>query len=62
MIKRPKLTPAQADVIRLARSVIRDRAMDWAERELAESPRKVCERLSDLLGETYDFERGEVKE
>lgn len=55
-----KLTPAHQDVIRMARSLIRDSAMNWARDELAADPEAVCEQLSGMIGEEYDFEKGEV--
>jgi hypothetical protein len=56
-----KLTPAQQEVIRMARSLIRDAAFDWARDELAADPETVCEQLSGIIGEDYDFEKGEIK-
>ncbi len=53
-----KLTPNEQDVIRLARSLIRDAAMEWARDELAVSPEDVCAQLSELIGEEYNFETG----
>jgi len=54
------MTPEQQDVLRMARSLIRDTAMNWARDELAADPEAVCEQLSGMLGEAYDFEKGEV--
>jgi hypothetical protein len=54
------LTLAQKDTIRLARCLIRDAAMNWARDELAASPEDVCNQLSDMLGEKYNFETGNV--
>ena len=53
------LTPSEKDIIRIARSLIRDAAMDWARDEVIHSPEFVCEKLSEMLGEEYDFESGE---
>ncbi len=50
----------EQETIALARSLIRDMAHGWPPKELAEDPRRVCERLSELLGEGYDFDDGEV--
>jgi hypothetical protein len=54
------LTSEQQDIIRLARSLIRDAAMNWARDELAASPEFVCKKLSDMLGEEYSFDIGKV--
>jgi hypothetical protein len=54
------LKPAHQDVIRMARSLIRDAAMNWARDELAADPEAVCEQLSGMLGEEYNFEKGTV--
>lgn len=56
-----KITPAQQEVIRMARSLIRDMAMNWARDELAADPEEVCKQLSKMIGEEYDFEKGEGK-
>ena len=47
------------DVLRRARSVIRDLAQGWPVKELAAPPEEVCHEISDLLEEDYDFEFGE---
>jgi hypothetical protein len=52
------LTPDERNIIQLARSLIRDAAMNWARDELAASPEDVCTKLSEMLGEEYDFESG----
>jgi hypothetical protein len=54
------IKPAHQDVLRMARSLIRDAAMNWARDELVASPEAVCEQLSGMLGEEYNFEKGEV--
>jgi hypothetical protein len=54
------LASAQKDTIRLARCLIRDAATNWARDELAASPEDVCNQLSDMVGERYDFETGNV--
>lgn len=54
------LTSVQKDTIRLARCLIRDAAMNWSHDELAASPEDVCNQLSDMLGEKYNFETGNV--
>jgi hypothetical protein len=56
-----RLTKAQREVLQHARSVIRDLARGWSRRDLARSPELVCEELSDLLGEDYDFEEREAR-
>jgi hypothetical protein len=45
----------------MARSLIRDAAMNWARDELVADPEAVCEQLSGMIGEEYDFDTGEVK-
>ena len=50
------LSPAEQDVLRLARAVIRDMAHDYPERDLACPPVEACRQLSQLLGEEYNFE------
>jgi hypothetical protein len=52
---------SKEDVLREARSVIRDLIYGFAEDELCEDPRVVCQNLSEILGEDYDFETGETK-
>jgi hypothetical protein len=54
------LTSEQQDIIRLARSLIRDAAMNWARDELAASPEFVCKKLSEMIGEEYSFDIGKV--
>lgn len=51
----------EIDVLCLARSVIRDLVHDWPERELVASPRDVCAALSKMIGDEYDFDRGDLK-
>lgn len=53
------LEPKERDVLRLARTLIRDMAHDWPVRELAAPPEDVCTQISDILDEDYDFEFGE---
>jgi hypothetical protein len=53
-----QLTSAQRDLIRTARSLIRDAAFDWARDELTADPKTVCMQLSEMVGEDYDFEKG----
>ncbi|MCK9567487.1 hypothetical protein M0R72_00895 [Candidatus Pacearchaeota archaeon] len=45
----------------MARSLIRDNAMNWARDELAADPETVCAQLSRMIGEDYNFENGEAK-
>jgi hypothetical protein len=60
-IKAKGLTPEQQDIIRTARSVIRDMAYGILhDRDLAEPPVAVCDKLSALLGERYNFRTGDV--
>ena len=57
-----KLTDTERKTLQLARSMLRDVAYGYATRELAADPRVVCERLSEILGERYDFDEGDVQE
>jgi hypothetical protein len=52
---------SQADTLRVARSVIRDMAHGWTVKELQAPPVDVCAALSAILGETYNFETGNVE-
>lgn len=45
----------------MARSLIRDSAMNLAREELKADPEAVCEQLSGMIGEEYDFKKGEAK-
>lgn len=47
--------------MRLARSLIRDMAQGWPVEELAEQPDKVCEEITILLGDKFNFDTGEGK-
>lgn len=49
------------DTLRVARSVIRDMSHGWKESELQATPREICEMLSAILCETYNFETGDVE-
>lgn len=53
------LMPEERDVLRLARSLIRDLAHGWPATELAAQPEEVCHQISEILDEDYDFEFGE---
>lgn len=55
----PNLNKEEQELLRLARAVIRDQAFDYDERHLAADPRVVCDRLSAMIGETYDFPTGD---
>lgn len=57
------LTKAQQDVLRLARSVIRDATYNYPvdSRILAADPKEVCQLLSEILGEEYDFDSSEAE-
>ena len=50
-----KLTDREKDVIRIARSVIHDLSVGYQTKELQEHPVDICNRLSALIGDTYDF-------
>ncbi len=47
------------ELLKLARSVIRDMSRGWLDNDLAASPRELVERITKRLGDNYDFERGE---
>lgn len=56
----PRLTEAERDAIRVARSALRDMSHGWSIGELQASPEIICANLSHLLRESYDFASGEV--
>lgn len=47
------------EVLNLARSLIRDAAYGWPSDDLAATPEEVCDKITQLLGDTYNFEKGE---
>lgn len=47
------------ELLKLARSVIRDMARGWLDNDLVVSPKELVERITERLGDNYDFERGE---
>lgn len=53
-------TSREKDIIRIACSVIRDQSKGWSGAELQEQPESICQKLSDLIGDTFNFESGEV--
>jgi hypothetical protein len=55
-----QLKDHEKDMIRIARSVIRDMAHGWSISELSDDPARVCQGLSVIVGDTYDFESGNV--
>lgn len=55
-----QLSEREKEVIRVACSVIRDLTFEWPVKDLATPPADVCKGLSDLIGDTYDFENGTV--
>lgn len=59
-MERVKLTSAQAEVLRKARSLIRYVHLTWTHQGFSARPEDVCQELSELLGESYDFKTGEV--
>jgi hypothetical protein len=46
------------ETIEIARSIIRDLTFNYSIKELQMSPREICNRLSNLLGQQYDFDNG----
>jgi hypothetical protein len=55
-----QLTDSEKETIRVACSVIRDMAMGWLLKDLQDQPVNICQKLSDLIGDIYDFESGDV--
>jgi hypothetical protein len=56
-----KLKSKQDEVLRLARSVIRDLAHSWLERDLIVSPQELVREITNLLGDKFDFETGDQR-
>lgn len=54
------LSKDERDILALARSVIRDLSFDYGERDLACSPKEICDKLSAVLREKYDFDTNEA--
>lgn len=46
------------DLLNLTRSMVRDVAHDWPADELAGDPEDICNRITKVLGDEYDFETG----
>lgn len=46
------------ELLTLSRSMVRDVAHDWPVKELAGDPEDVCNRITEVLGDEYDFETG----
>lgn len=57
-----RINRGEADILRQARSVIRDLAYGYPPKELVQTPERMCEQLSHILQEQYDFEKGDVVE
>ena len=55
-----QFTDREKDLIRVACSMIRDMAHGWTVEELTAQPFDVCQELSKLIGDTYNFENGTV--
>jgi len=56
----PSLSPALLDVLRSARTNLRDLHMDWPEGELHEPVEATIGRITEILGDGYDIESGKV--
>lgn len=54
-----ELTDPQKDTLRKARSVIRDLLYGWSARELADRPEQIVKELNEILGEDWDFHKGD---
>ncbi|HYE77819.1 MAG TPA: hypothetical protein VEI97_07525 [bacterium] len=46
------------ELLELARSVLRDLCHDWPAGECAAHPEEVVNRITDVLGDGYDFATG----
>lgn len=57
-----RINRGEADILTQARSVIRDLAYGYPPKELVQTPERMCEQLSHILQEKYDFEKGEIVE
>jgi len=57
--KKSKMSEDEKALVRTAMSVIRDMAHDWPTKELLMQPKELVGKLAAMLGETYDFDRGE---
>lgn len=55
------LNQFQRNTLQVARKMIRDLALQRFGQEMSEPPEYVCKELSDMLGDTFHFETGEVK-
>jgi hypothetical protein len=55
-----QLKDHEKDMIRIARGMIRDMIMGYSPKELGDDPARVCQGLSVIIGDTYDFESGET--
>jgi hypothetical protein len=53
-----KLTQTERETITIARSIIRDLMYGYREKELQAKPEEVCDRLSKIIGEKYNFSLG----
>jgi len=49
---------SKEDVLREARSLIRDMVFGFSEKELAEDPRIVCQNLSEIWEKNTTFKQG----
>jgi hypothetical protein len=47
------------EVLALARSLIRDAAYGWPSDDLAATPEEVCAQITQIVGDDYNFEKGE---
>lgn len=48
------------ELLLLARSMLRDIDRGWPIRELAATPREVCDRITRCFDDGYNYETGEV--
>jgi hypothetical protein len=54
-----ELTEPQKDTLRKARTLIRDLVYGWSQRELADRPETIVQEINEILGESWDFHKGD---
>lgn len=56
------MTTPERDLLREARNMIRDIDFGYAMDELHRMPRDLCDEITELLDDGYDFETAECEE
>jgi hypothetical protein len=51
--------PDVNEVLTLARSLIRDASHGWPSDDLAATSEEVCDKITQIVGDDYNFEKGE---